>query len=93
MAFLVTTFVLHIAYRTLWWRSILFAVVGMFAVSLIIGATFYLLDVIVGKAFARFATPGATTDAIATNLGCLLSIVELGATIALTTYAFRELVV
>ena len=87
--FLVATVALHIAYRVLSWRSVLFAILGMFAVSLTIGVAFYLLDVIIGRGFARFAKPGPTTDAIVVNVGCLSSIIEIAATIGLTICAFR----
>jgi hypothetical protein len=91
MTFLGTTLVLHFVYRTLSWRSVLFAIAGVFVVSLTLGVAFYLLDV-VGKLFARFAKPGPTTDAVVVNIGCFLSIVQVVATIALTTYAFRAIV-
>ncbi|HEX6640988.1 MAG TPA: hypothetical protein VF215_07730 [Thermoanaerobaculia bacterium] len=90
--FLATTFALHFVYRTLSLRSVLFAVIGMFAMSLTVAAAFYLLTVIIGKAFARFAQPGARTDAIAINVGCLVSLIEIGVTIAVTIYTFRWIV-
>jgi hypothetical protein len=90
--FLITTFVLHIVYRVLSWRSLLFALIGMFAVSLSLGVAFYLIDVVIGRAFARFSAPGPRTDAIVLNVGCLKSVIEVAATIAVTTLAFRAVV-
>jgi len=90
--FLGTTFALHVVYRVLSWRSLLFALLGMFVVSLTLGVAFYLLDVAMGKTFARFAAPGPRTDAIVLNVGCLKSIIEVAATIAVTILAFRAIV-
>jgi Zn-dependent protease with chaperone function len=90
--FLVTTFFLHVAYRTLSLRSLLFAVIGMFVISLTVGVAFYLLTWVMGKAFARFAPHGPLTDAIVVNVGCLVSFIEVGATIAVTVYTFRWIV-